>query len=115
MDKEKVCGAYNYIACSDEELVTYVERLWMIIYYKLKVLASCIITKGMARAVYLEKKMGKKLNWATQAEWTSVEQWRRRQKCLASGLAKSDNEEDFDCVDDGDGGKDSGSSQSKVS
>jgi hypothetical protein len=105
----------NYMACGDEELVTYVERLWMIIHQKPKVLASHIITKGMVRAVYLEKKMGKKLNWATQAEWTSAEQWRRRQKRLASGLAESDDEEDFDCLDGGDGGEDGGSSQSKVS
>jgi hypothetical protein len=35
----------------------------MIIHQKPKVLALCIITKGMVQAVYLEKKMGKKLHW----------------------------------------------------
>jgi hypothetical protein len=44
-------------------LIVYIERLWMIIHQKPKVLALCIITKGMARVVYLEKKFGKKLNW----------------------------------------------------
>jgi hypothetical protein len=66
-------------------------------------------------AVYLEKKLGKKLNWAAHAEWTNAEQWRWRQKRLAQGLAESDDEEDFDGLDGGDGGEDGGSSQSKVS
>lgn len=57
-------NGHNYMACSDKELVMYFERLWMIIHQKQKVLASRIITKGMAWAVYLEKKMEKKLNWA---------------------------------------------------
>ena len=64
----------------------------------------------MARALYLERKLGKKMNWAVQAESMSAEQWRWRQKCLASGLPKSDNEEDFEGLEGGDGGEDGRSS-----
>lgn len=108
-------NGHNYMCCGDEELITYIEQLWMIIHQKPKVLASRIITKGMARALYMEKKLGKKMNWAAQAEWTSAEQWRRRQKRLASGLPESDDEEDFEGLEGGDAGEDGGSSQSKVS
>jgi hypothetical protein len=57
-------NGHNYMFSGDEELITYIELLWMIIHQKPKVLALRIITKGMARALYLEKKLGKKLNWA---------------------------------------------------
>jgi hypothetical protein len=103
-------NGHHYMCCGDEELITYIEWLWMIIFQKPKVLASRIITKGMARALYLEKKLGKKMNWAAQAEWTSAEQWRQRQKRVASGLPESDDEEDFEGLEGGDGREDGGSS-----
>jgi hypothetical protein len=52
VNKNKHC----YTKCLDFELIAKVERLWMIIHQKLYVIASRIITLGMARGIVCEMK-----------------------------------------------------------
>ncbi len=47
---------HHYTKCSDLELIAKVERLWMIVHENHYILASKIITLGMARGVVYEMK-----------------------------------------------------------
>lgn len=66
-------NGHRYMCVNDEELIKQIERMWMVVHQKSGVLSNRLITKGMARGFYLEKKKHKKVNWAAYAEWTSSE------------------------------------------
>jgi hypothetical protein len=46
----------------------------MVSHQKPSVLASRIISLGMARGIMIELARGKKMNWAMYAKWTNQEQ-----------------------------------------
>lgn len=80
-------NGHRYMFLNDEALIAEIERLWMIVHQNNLVLASRMITKGMARGLYVEKKKNRKVNWAAYAEWTNSEQLRRRLKLRKQGRA----------------------------
>lgn len=89
---------YRYTDCSDESVLARTEFLWMVLHQKSMMLSSRQISKGFAQAVFAEMRKNKKINWASQGEWTSAEQFRRRVAAKRSGKSL---DETFD--GDGDG------------
>jgi len=67
-------NGHRYTNCSYPELIVKAERLWMIVHKKPCVLASRIITIGMARGIAYEMKK-KQLNWVTYTKWTNMKQF----------------------------------------
>jgi hypothetical protein len=72
------------------------ESLWKIIHQKPYVLASRLISMGMARGLSCEN-MEKPMNWVVYAEWTNGKQQRLKQKVeqvelMSSYEGKDDNE-----------------------
>ena len=76
---------YRYTDSTDEAVLARTEFLWMVLHQKKMMLASRQISKGFAQAVFAEMRRSKKINWASQGEWTSAEQFRRRVTAKQSG------------------------------
>lgn len=108
-------NGFRYMGVEDVVLITAIELRWMQMHQKSQVLATRLITKGMARGIFCEAKKGRKVNWAAYAEWTNAEQWRRRMRIKRPGKGKGEecsafsDDEDLPDIDD------HGSTQSKGS
>jgi len=48
-------------------------------------LSSRQISKGFVQTIFVEMKKNKKINWASQGEWTSAKQFRRHVTVKQSG------------------------------
>ena len=99
----------------DVALITKIELRWMQMHQKSQMLATRLITKGMARGIYCEAKKDQKVNWAAYAEWTNEEQWRRRMRIKRPGKEKGEDSSVFSDNEDLTEIDDHGSTQSKGS
>ncbi len=68
-------NGYNYVLNENPKIIAEIESLCMIIHQKMCVLASRIISLGMARRIVIDVK-GDMMNWAMYAKWTNQEQQR---------------------------------------
>jgi len=64
---------YNYEFTKDHVFIEKIEKLWMVVHQKPYMLASRLISLGMAKGLACER-MGKAMNWAMYAKWMNSEQ-----------------------------------------
>jgi hypothetical protein len=64
-------NSYSYELTKDPIFIEKVERLWMVVHPKACVLASKLISLGMAQGLTCER-LGKPLNWAMYVKWTNI-------------------------------------------
>ena len=108
-------NGFWYMGVDDVTLITKIELRWMQMHQKSQMLATRLITKGMARGIYCEAKKDRKVNWAAYAEWTNVEQWWRRMRIKRPGKGKGKDNAAFSDDEDLTEIDDHGSIQSKGS
>jgi hypothetical protein len=64
----------SYVHNEDPNFIKKVKTLWMVVHQKPYLLASRLISLGMAQGLASKKIHGKPMNWALYAEWTNKKQ-----------------------------------------
>lgn len=70
----------SYVHTEDPNFIKKVKTLWMVVHQKPYLLASRLISLGMAQGLASKKIHGKPMNWALYVEWTNKkQQWHKVQ------------------------------------